>query len=101
AHLLLTQGIDKGEKNHAYVPTVRSSKKKTKDNRFISVWDTPGQEAFRDSAWAEALAGLRNCSRIILINVVSYGYNSVDTITYAELKRGSSKTTKDEIIRNY
>lgn len=101
AQLLLTEGIDQSEKNHAYIPTVRPTKKKFRDNRFIGIWDTPGQEAFREAAWAEAFAGLKGSSRVILISIVSYGYNSLDSVTYADLRKESKKTTKEEVIRNY
>ena len=76
AQLLLTEGIDKSNKNLAYVPTVRANKKSAKDNMFVTIWDTPGQDDFRELAWDAALASIQKSHRAVLINVVSYGHNS-------------------------
>lgn len=101
AQLLLTEGIDKSDKNHAYIPTVTPTKKRSNDNWYVSVWDTPGQEDFRDSAWSTAFADMKSSNRIILINIVSYGYNSLAALTYSDIRRQSEKKTRDEVIRNY
>jgi hypothetical protein len=101
AQLLLTEGIDKSNKNLAYVPTVRPNKKSAKDNMFVTIWDTPGQDDFRESAWDTALASIQKSHRAVLINVVSYGHNSAGVAPFSELRKRSLKHTKDEIIRNY
>jgi GTPase SAR1 family protein len=98
---LLCDGLAKAEKNLAYFPTVDAKKKRAKDNWTISVWDTPGQEDFRNVAWVDAFKGVEGSRRCLLINIVSYGYNSTGSVPYAELRKISPKKTKPEVIRTY
>lgn len=98
---LLCDGLEKAEKHMAYFPTLDAKKRKAKDNWTISIWDTPGQEDFRDVAWADAFTGIEGSRRCILINIVSYGYNSTGALPYSDLRAASSKKTKSEVVRNY
>lgn len=98
---LLSDGLDEAGKQMIYYPTVDATKKALKDNWTIKVWDTPGQEDFRDAGWEDAFEGMKRSRRCLLINIATYGYNSTGGVPYSKIKADSSKTTKDEVIRNY
>ena len=98
---LMTEGAEQAGKNVSYYPTVLVSKQSIKSRPFVSVWDTPGQEDFRDAAWDDAMEAIKKSKRAIIINVVSYGYSAPGQFPFSEIERQSPKKTKAETIRNY
>lgn len=98
---LLSDGLDVAQKQQIYFPTIDANKRKLKGNWTIKVWDTPGQEDFRDVGWNDAFNGMEGSTRCLLLNIVSYGHNSTGAVPYTKIKADSPKSNKDEVIRNY
>jgi signal recognition particle receptor subunit beta len=97
---LLSDGQAAAQENTVYVPTADAERSRSQKNFYISVWDTPGQDEFRIAGWDDAFKGMEGSRKCIVINLVSYGYNSLG-LTFKELKQSSTYAAKAKVIDEY
>lgn len=97
---LLSDGQAAAQANTVYVPTADAERTRSQKNFYISVWDTPGQDEFRIAGWDDAFKGIEGSKKCIIINLVSYGYNSLG-LTFKELRQSSTYVAKDKVIDEY
>jgi hypothetical protein len=74
-----------------------------KDKRFVRVAVPPGQAAFRPRHWGRLFDALRDSERAIIINVVAWGFHSVeneDLKRIPEFRSGVSAATKARFLKN-
>jgi hypothetical protein len=73
------------------------------DKHFVTISVPPGQSAFRPRHWAQLYKVLQNSKRSIVVNVVSWGFHSVerqDLNGIDEFKNGVSEETKAMFLHN-
>lgn len=75
-----------------------------KERRFKNVWTAPGQSVFRNEEWGDLADDLKSKKNTLLINIVSYGYLSVQRSDVSEIdefkKNGVNKDTIRDLLKN-
>lgn len=73
-----------------YTLTKTEIESNVKGARFKNVWSVPGQDIYWNNVWGSLLDQLKTQRNVIVINVVAFGYHSMQLVELSQIKEFQS-----------